>query len=244
MQMRSLWILGFAVLVPMVVQAGEPELVVLLHGLARSPDSMEKMKHSLEQEGYEVCNLGYPSTEQSIEKLAADHVLPAIAECNGGGLRRTHFVTHSLGGIIVRQLHAMSAVDAELVFGRVVMLGPPNGGSEVVDKLSAMPPFQWLNGPAGQQLGTDEDAVPVRLGATDLEVGVIAGNRSINLILSTLIPGDDDGKVSIDNARLEGMKDFIVLPVSHPFLMKDDDVIRQTINFLESGAFKHPSPDA
>jgi pimeloyl-ACP methyl ester carboxylesterase len=231
-------------LIPLAVQAGEAELVVLLHGLARSPDSMEKMKYSLEQEGYEVCNLGYPSTEQSIEQLAADQVLPAIHACRGPERRRTHFVTHSLGGIIVRQLHAMAADEAALVFGRVVMLGPPNGGSEVVDKLGSMPPFQWLNGPAGQQLGTDENAVPVRLGATNLEVGVIAGNRSINLILSTLIPGDDDGKVSIDNARLEGMKDFIVLPVSHPFLMKDDDVIRQTINFLEAGAFQHPAPDA
>ena len=242
--MRLLGILGFAALLPMAAQASEPELVVLLHGLARSPSSMEKMQHSLELAGYEVCNLGYPSTEQSIENLAADHVLPAIGECNGSGLRRTHFVTHSLGGIIVRQLHAMSTADTELVFGRVVMLGPPNGGSEVVDKLGGMLPFQWLNGPAGQQLGTDEDAVPVRLGATNLEVGVIAGSRSINLILSMLIPGDDDGKVSIDNARLEGMRDFIVLPVSHPFLMKDDDVIRQTINFLEAGAFQHPMPDA
>ena len=242
--MRDFPALLIFLLIPLAVQAGEAELVVLLHGLARSPDSMEKMKYSLEQEGYEVCNLGYPSTEQSIEQLASDQVLPAIHACRGPERRRTHFVTHSLGGIIVRQLHAMPADEAALVFGRVVMLGPPNGGSEVVDKLGGMPPFQWLNGPAGQQLGTDENAVPVRLGATNLEVGVIAGNRSINLILSTLIPGDDDGKVSIDNARLEGMKDFIVLPVSHPFLMKDDDVIRQTINFLQAGAFQHPAPDA
>ncbi len=236
--------LGFIALLPLAVQASEPELVVLLHGLARSPDSMEKMKHFLEKEGYEVCNLGYPSTEQPIEQLAADQVLPAIHACNGREPRLTHFVTHSLGGIIVRQLHATSAADATLMFGRVVMLGPPNGGSEVVDKLRGMPPFQWLNGPAGQQLGTDKNAVPVRLGATNLEVGVIAGNRSINLILSMLIPGDDDGKVSIDNARLQGMKDFIVLPVSHPFLMQDDDVIRQTIHFLQAGVFQHPAPDA
>lgn len=242
--MRTVSVFMLFLLLPMTGQASESELVVLLHGLARSPDSMEKMKHSLEEEGYEVCNLGYPSTEQSIEELAVDQVLPAIHACKGPQPRRMHFVTHSLGGIIVRQLHAISAGDAELVFGRVVMLGPPNGGSEVVDKLSGMPPFQWINGPAGQQLGTDPDAVPVRLGATELEVGVIAGNRSINLILSMLIPGDDDGKVSIDNARLEGMKDFIVLPVSHPFLMKDEDVIRQTINFLEAGAFQHPAPDA
>jgi triacylglycerol lipase len=229
-----LLICAFLLPVSALAQDGRGELVVILHGLARSANSMGAMAASLETAGFEVCNVGYPSTEYPIERLASDQVLPAVLGCIGPEPRRVNFVTHSLGGIIVRQLKATAG---ELYFGRVVMLGPPNQGSEVVDKLGGLAPFKWINGPAGQQLGTGSASLPRALGATDLEVGVIAGRRSVNPILSCLIPGQDDGKVSIVNAKIEGMRDFLVVPVSHPFLMKDKEVIRQTIHFLRTGVF-------
>lgn len=219
-----------------IAQAGTAELVVLLHGLARSAGSMETMADSLAAAGFEVCNVDYPSTASPIESLAAGEVLPAIQACIGSVPRRVSFVSHSMGGILVRQLKASAG---QLDFGRVVMLGPPNGGSEVVDKLGGLPPFAWINGPAGLQLGTGPGSVPRALGATDLDVGIIAGRHSINRVLSLLIPGVDDGKVSIENAKLAGMRDFLIVPVSHPFLMKDREVIRQTIHFLQAGSFDH-----
>jgi hypothetical protein len=119
------------------------------------------------------------------------------------------------------------------------MLGPPNKGSEAAEKLKSMSAYRWVNGPAGEELGTDSDSLPRGLGPTRLEVGVIAGNRSVNPILSWLIPGVDDGKVSIESAKLEGMRDFLVVSSSHPFLMTNPEVISQTVTFLQSGCFKH-----
>ena len=122
------------------------------------------------------------------------------------------------------------------------MLGPPNHGSEVVDELGNVPGFQLLNGQAGLQLGTGESSVPSRLGPADFELGIIAGTESINLLLSTIIPGEDDGKVSVESARLEGMSDFITVPVSHPFLMQDRVVMHQVLHYLEHGSFER-SPE-
>ncbi|MDX1754512.1 MAG: alpha/beta fold hydrolase [Marinobacter sp.] len=210
--------------------------VVLLHGLARSADSMTEMEEALKAAGYRTCNIDYPSTDHPIQELASAHVLPALRACTENAPSPLDFVTHSMGGILVRHLRT---TEPTLHFGRVVMLGPPNQGSEVVDKLGDLAPFEWINGPAGQQLGTEAGDLPQSLGATDLEVGIIAGEDSINPILSLLIPGEDDGKVSLENAKLEGMSDFLVVPVSHPFLMNDEDVIAQTIHFLEHGEFEH-----
>jgi len=118
------------------------------------------------------------------------------------------------------------------------MLGPPNQGSEVVDTLHNMPGYELINGPAGHQLGTDIESIPNKLGPADFELGIIAGTRSINLILSTMLPSTDDGKVTVENTKLEGMKEHIALPVTHPFMMKNQDVIEQVIHFLKSGSFK------
>jgi triacylglycerol lipase len=214
-------------------------VAVLLHGLARSSSSMRDMAGALEEGGWRVCNIDYPSTTQDIPTLVAQQIRPQLQACVGADPRPVAFVTHSLGGILVRQLHAD---DPAFAFGRVVMLGPPNGGSEVVDELGDFAPFGWINGPAGLQLGTDADSVPRALGATDLDVGVVAGENSINVILSQMIPGDDDGKVSLESARLEGMRDFLVVPVSHPFLMQDDVVIAQTLHYLREGGFDHTPP--
>jgi len=121
--------------------------------------------------------------------------------------------------------------------GRVVMLGPPNKGSEVVDRLKNVPGFKLINGPAGMQLGTQHDSVTNSLGGVDYPVGVIAGSSTVNPILSLMLPKPNDGKVSVESTKLEGMSDHIVVPVSHPFLMKNKDVIRQVKAFLNTGEF-------
>ncbi|MBA3010366.1 MAG: alpha/beta hydrolase [Proteobacteria bacterium] len=211
----------------------ENECVILLHGLARTRNSMGAMEKALSREGYRVVNMEYPSRKFGIEKLANDTISKALIQCQAFFPKRIHFVTHSLGGILVRQYLSINQIEN---LGRVVMLSPPNKGSQVVDKIGQLPGFYWLNGPAGLQLGTD--GIPSKLGAVHFELGVITGNKSINFILSLLIPGEDDGKVSIDNAKVDGMSDFLVLPHSHPFIMKSEDVIHQTKYFLQHGYFE------
>ena len=220
------------------VPAGRPS-VVLLHGLARSAHSMHRMESALHGAGYRVCNIAYPSREQPIAVLASQYVAPSIARCVPDADEPVNFVTHSLGGIIVRELAKAGLVRT---FGRVVMLGPPNHGSEVVDALGDWYIFGAINGPAGGELGTSINSVPQRLGPAGFETGVIAGSRSINWINSLIIPGVDDGKVSVQSAKLEGMRDFLVVATSHPFLMTDGDVIKQTIRFLSHGCFARDEP--
>ncbi len=187
--------------------------VVLLHGLARTAGSMDSMEKNLSKAGFRVCNIDYPSRKHRIEKLTSEFIVPDIQKCFGDALTPVHFVTHSLGGIIVRQL---AAEHQQIKIGRVVMLSPPNQGSEVVDKLGTWGLFEWINGPAGKQLGTTEEAVPNQLGPATFELGIITGNRSINLILSTLIPGPDDGKVSIKNARFAENAGSAIAPYHSP----------------------------
>jgi len=212
--------------------------VVLLHGLARGSTSMARMAGTLRAAGYRVCNVAYPSRQHTVEVLAERYVAPAVAECYPDPVEPIHFVTHSLGGIILRHL---AADGAPIPIGRVVMLGPPNRGSEVVDVLREQWLFQALNGPAGSQLGTGAHALPEQLGPPPFAVGVIAGTRSVNGILSMLIPGPDDGKVAVERAGVDGMADFVVLPASHTFMMLDAAVLRQTKHFLAHGAFERRS---
>ena len=181
-------------------------------------------------------NVDYPSRTASIQKLADDAIGNAVADCQRDGATKIDFVTHSLGGILVRSYLARHALPE---LGRVVMLAPPNQGSEVVDKLGWLFLFKWINGPAGNELGTGTNSTPNQLGPANFPVGVIAGDRSINWINSLLIPGRDDGKVSVERTKLAGMSDHIVIHAAHPFIMRNREAIRQTIQFLRSGAFNH-----
>jgi triacylglycerol lipase len=217
---------------------GAQEEVILLHGLCRTSRSMVKMENALTGAGYKVRNVDYPSRTASIQKLADDAIGKAVADCENDGPAKINFVTHSLGGILVRSYLARHAISN---LGRVVMLAPPNQGSEVVDKLGSFFLFKWLNGPAGNELGTDKNSTPNKLGPANFPVGIIAGDRSINWINSLLIPGRDDGKVSVERTKLAGMSDHIVIHATHPFIMKNREAIRQTIQFLRTGSFSRPS---
>lgn len=212
--------------------------VVLLHGLARSSASMLRLERELLVANYGTVRVDYPSRHGDVSELAGRALraaMTAVSEIDDEA--PVHFVTHSMGGILLRAYLAAEGIDR---FGRAVMLAPPNQGSEVVDRLRNVPGFEMLNGPAGLQLGTDPGSIPSTLGGVDESVGIIAGSRSINPILSMLMPKPNDGKVTVESAALEGMGDFLTMDVSHPFIMQRPDVIEQVLHFLAHGAFRRP----
>ena len=215
-----------------------PECVLLVHGLARSNKSMKRMKKSLAKAGYTTLNLNYPSTSKTIEEIAEKFFRPAVQSCWATGAKQVHCVTHSMGGIVLR--YALQQFPF-LKISRVVMLSPPNQGSLVAEKLKKWWLFQLVNGPAGQQLGLSKDSLPHQLGPVDAEVGIITGSRHcfFDHWFASFFATENDGKVSVSEAQLTGMKDFLVVPEAHPFIMNADSVIQQIFHFLQYSSFKH-----
>jgi len=212
------------------------ECVVLLHGLNRSWRAMDKMAAALQEAGYTTANVDYPSQASTVEGLAPMAVDMGLDECRSTGANTIHFVTHSIGGILLRYRQSQEPIPD---LGRVVMLGPPNQGSEVVDITRDWPGTRIFSGEAGLELGTDENSIPSQLGPVDFELGIIAGTGTINPFMSAMLPEADDGKVTVERTQVEGMTDFMVVRSSHRYLMNSDTVIRNTTAFLKTGRFLH-----
>lgn len=219
-------------------QAGIAEHVILLHGLGRTRRSMRPVEKRLAACGYTVVNIDYPSRKHPIEYLADVVLDDAIEPFKKVPQAKFHFVTHSLGGIIVRYYlkhHQLGGL------GRVVMLSPPNQGSEVVDWLKETFFFKKTHGPAGQQLSASANNFLRDLGPVVFELGIITGDRAYEPWAPFLISGPNDGKVSVERTKVGGMKDLLVLPCSHTFIMRRADVIAQVLFFLAHGVFDHRS---
>ncbi len=214
--------------------AESSDCVVLLHGLNRSWRMMRPMAQALQAAGFTTANVDYPSQAGPVEDIAPLAVGTGLAECRATGAGRIHFVTHSIGGILLRYENERAPISD---LGRVVMLGPPNQGSEVVDITKNWPGVGVFGGAAGLQLGTDETSIPSRLGPVDFELGIIAGTGSINFWMSAMLPDADDGKVSVLATRVDGMDDFLVVGNSHRYITRSDVVFRNTAEFLKTGRF-------
>jgi hypothetical protein len=220
----------------LVTVQSSSECVVLIHGLNRSWRAMGKMAVGLQRQGFTTANVDYPSQASSVEGLAPMAVDTGIEQCREIGAARIHFVTHSLGGILLRYRQGQEPIPE---LGRVVMLGPPNQGSEVIDRTRNWPGTKLFSGEAGMQLGTGPDSIPAQLSPIDFELGVIAGVGTINPFMSAMLPDKDDGKVTVERTKVEGMTDFMVVDSSHAFIMNSDTVIRNTAEFLKTGRFSH-----
>lgn len=209
------------------------DTVILLHGIARTHRSMKPLEKALCNEGYRVLNIHYPSRHNTVEDNA-DFVYHQIISFLPHGEGKMHFVSHSMGGLVIRELLGKYTLSP---IGHIVMIAPPNQGSEVADLLKNNYIYQQLFGPAGQQL-TTEVARNNPFPLLEHSVGIIAGNLCIEPLSYFLLPRPHDGRVTVNSTKLAQMRDHIVIRSSHPFIMRNKHTIQQVRHFLKHGTFK------
>ncbi|MCX6733792.1 MAG: alpha/beta fold hydrolase [Candidatus Peregrinibacteria bacterium] len=196
------------------------DYVVLLHGFWRTAKSMGKIENVLTKKGYAVINVDYPSRREKIENLSDNYLKKCIEERCTDKSKKIHFVTHSMGGIIVRYFLSKHKL---INLGKVIMIAPPNKGSKLADYLSSFPILNTILGPALKQLSTKKNSLPNKIIPPKYPVGIIAGKY--------------DEKVPMESAKLTNMQDFLLVSSTHTYIMDSGRVIKAVQRFLEEGKF-------
>jgi pimeloyl-ACP methyl ester carboxylesterase len=217
------------------------EHVIVLHGLALNKWWAMGLAHSLENKGYIVHNISYPSRKLEFEGIVDEFLVPLL---NSIRSEKVHLVVHSMGGILARLYAQKYGIQR---MGRVVMIGTPNHGSHIVDYARDIGLFKWYFGSAGQDLGTTDKDLPARLGPVTFECGVIAGDSHwlhFPMGLLSDIPVPNDGVVSVESTKVDGMRDHIVLSLDHSLMMWSPETWRLTASFLKTGQFERLPPES
>jgi triacylglycerol lipase len=220
------------------VEGPAGEWIVLLHGLGRSSWSMKRIQRMLEKADYNVANFSYPSRRHTVENLSERYLHKILSKEVPVSATKIHFVTHSLGGMVLRRYLSHHTIDN---LGRVVMMAPPNHGSTLADSLKQHALGRWILGRSGRELGTSSKDLPQRLGPVDFPLGVIAGDVSLNPLFSRVLKGPNDGKVTVESARIAGMSDFAVVHFSHTWMMWRAETLRYILAFIRDGKFGKPA---
>lgn len=215
--------------------------VLLLHGIIRSSKSMSKLCRPFEERGYHVFSFDYPSTQIDIPEAAA-YLNRAIESLEG--IEEINFIVHSMGGLVVR---AYLTKHRDPRIERMVMMGVPNLGADMANRVRDLGLYRAIFGPAGQQLVKDAEGFIACLPTPDFEFAIIAGARGTLNGYNPLIPGDDDGTVSVASTRLPGAADFITVPALHSFIMRDERAVEFAVRFITEGQLRaegspHPIP--
>jgi pimeloyl-ACP methyl ester carboxylesterase len=205
--------------------------VFLMHGILNKSISMKRIELALEREGFEVVNLSYPSRRRTVEEHAA-WLDQRVREKGRGEL---YFVGHSLGSIIIRYYLAVYNPPAAK---RFLMIAPPNHGSMLADKVAKTPLYRLVWGrKAGGELRASSTDFWKNLPPPPVEFGILAGGLGNGKGLTPLIPGDDDGTLAVEEARLEGASDFAVLPYQHTAIILKKKTAEMAVRFLKTGRF-------
>ncbi|MCH2547951.1 MAG: hypothetical protein MK052_10135 [Alphaproteobacteria bacterium] len=222
---------------PLIPNVSNRDYVVILHGIGRTSVSMAKVARTFSHAGYKDDNIGYNSTRDTLH-IIIDEVYKRIRRYSDDANQRVHFVCYSLGCLVTRGIIEQHR-PANL--GRVVMMGPPNQGSELADYLKHHTISNWLLGPNLPQLGTGNREMLERLigNRANYELGIIAGQDAIDPIGAYILPDADDGRVPVERTKLAGMKEHLVVNANHTTLIMNSDVIAQALHFIEHGRFNH-----
>jgi triacylglycerol lipase len=214
--------------------SNDQDQIILLHGMYRNADAMKPLEDFFRIKGYKVTSISYPSTKHDIETLVRDYLHPAVQTAQRKGTQKIHFVTHSMGGILVRYYLKNYPLED---LGKVVMIAPPNQSTELAELFADSSWIDTNTGPAKIQLSAQQDSWVNQLGPVNFAVGIIAGNYNSNLLTAWLLPGDDDGVVSVESTKLKNMKDFMIVPEKHFRLRGNQTVLQQTAYFLKHSRF-------
>ena len=238
---RSGLVAAFHFAAGLAAAAPEPDCVVLLHGIGMRSYVLKRIEAALRADGYRTVNISYPSRELPFAQLVGEYIPAKLKRADVARAPHLHFVTHSMGSLLVRKL-IQDARPANL--GRVVMIGPPNHGSTAADQANESALLRKFLGGNLVRLGTGDDAIVRTLGPADFEVGIIAGKVPANPVFGRVLVGQNDGAVTVESARLEGMRDFLVVPYSHTLMLWRTAVVDQVRAFLRGGKFVHPEESA